>query len=267
MSESEKKAAGGNPEAGGGGGGMSAFAKRLAWAYGTVAVALGAFGGAYTAVIPFAKTAGGLAVAAIVGTAVLVATLAALAPLAGSLGHLLRGPAARIVAVGVLALAVGVGIGHLFPSQDSQSPKTTAAGATRPPDATTAAAASCAKPLAIESPKNDTAIVGHVGVTMKIEACGLTPGETGWVFDYSTDDGSYGLDGGGPVVTADGTTSFDDSPVGDTGDVDEHVKLTVVLADSTCAAALGKLNLDNDTPTALPASCVIEDQVLVVETY
>lgn len=271
MAKSENGAAGGKPEPGKGGG-MSAFAKRLAWAYGVVAVALGAFGGAYTAAIPFAKTAGGLAVAAVVGTVVLVATIAALAPLAGSIGRALHGPATWMAIVGVTALAAGIGIGHLFSSSAPRALPHSHSEPPPPPSTSGAGAASgtasaCPKQLTITSPKNNAAIVGHVGVDIDIEACGLIPGETGWVFDYSVDDGTFGLDGGGPVVTADGSTPFNDSPVGDKGDVDEDVKLTVVLADSACSTALGKMDLDNDTPTALPSSCVIEDQVLVVETY
>jgi len=57
-------------------------------------------------------------------------------------------------------------------------------------------------------------------MNITVTACGLQPGETGWLFDYDTGDGTYNFDGnGGPVVTSDGQTQFTDCPHHD--DVDQ----------------------------------------------
>jgi hypothetical protein len=251
------------------------FGRRLLWAYGIVAIALGAFAGAYTLASPFAKTGGGLLVLAVVGIAVLVVAIAAIVPLANKLREKVGGPAVRMVAVGVVALGIGVGIGRIGGGTPGQphakppvTPLATESGSTPAQTPTSASASasasSCPKQLTITSPKNGASIIGQTGVMIDIEACDLTAGETGWVFDY---DGTYGLDGSGAVVTTDGLTPFEDSPVGEAGDVDESVKLTVVLADAACTSALNAMDIANTYPSSLPPSCIIEDQVQVLETY
>jgi hypothetical protein len=125
----------------------------------------------------------------------------------------------------------------------------------------------CPAPLTITSPIRGTKITGRTGATLDITACGLTSGQSGWLFDLDTGDGTYGLDGSGPIVTGNGTSTFTDAPIGAHGDVNEGVKLTLVLADSACSTALRGMGLQNTYPTALPSSCQIASQVLVIETY
>ena len=110
----------------------------------------------------------------------------------------------------------------------------------------------CTKPLTITSPANGTAIVGHVASRSVSRPAASHPGETGWLFDLDPNDGTYGRDGDGPIVTGNGTTTFDDTPVGDSSDANKGVKLVAVLVNPTCATALATMNLDNNYPTTLP---------------
>jgi hypothetical protein len=231
-----------------------AVGRLLITAYVAVTGVAAAFGGTFIAVQPF--TRGGKS--AIVVTILLMVALILLVAAVLALVKIRRveviNSVGVLVGIVVAALVVGGVIGFLSQTSNSgqNSPAASAAGP-------------CAQPLTITSPANGTKIVGKAGVTLTIVACGLTAGETGWLFDYQS--GTYGLDNGGPVVTGDGTSTFDDEPVGDPGDVDQEVTLTLVLANSACGTALEAIDFDDNPPALLPTACRIESQVAVSETY
>jgi hypothetical protein len=128
---------------------------------------------------------------------------------------------------------------------------------------------SCGNELAITSPTSGTVVAnGANGVSVGITACGLQPGETGWLFDYDTGDGTYNFDGNsGPIVTSDGDSSFTDRPIGDQGDVHKDTRLTLVLANVACAQTLDTEQSASQSPTNLPTGCQITSQVDVYVTY
>ncbi len=177
-------------------------------------------------------------------------------PLAPSVGSL-----APISPTGTASHSVG------SPTASAQTSASASVTATGTSTAAAVKPAACPAALTITSPASGTKITGHLGVTLDITACGLTSGQSGWLFDVDSGDGTYGLDGGGPIVTANGASTFTDAPIGSHGDVNEGVKLTLVLADSACSTALKGMNLQNTYPTSLPSSCRIASQVLVIETY
>ena len=162
-----------------------------------------------------------------------------------------------IVTVALIAGAcAGVGINRFL----AQSRSSASVIAFRPP-------VPCSKPLSITSPAKDEKIAGRKGVKVKITACGLTAGESGWLFDVDGGDGTYGLDSGGAVITGNGTTTFDDTPIGDPGDVNEHMKIALVLANPACVEAMNQIDIQDTYPKSLPASCRIASQVEVIESY
>ena len=247
-----------------GGRASAAIAARLRWAATLVGTPIAAVGGAAVLVAAFTKRSP--AVQILIGVAALALVILVVAGATEVARHLnaLRGTKLGIWSVAgvvVLALGVGTGIGLLLSPSPSSHASTQSEVEVVVPPATTS---SCPEPLTITSPKSGTKIVGSAGVTLGISACGLTSGEAGWLFDY--EDGTYGLDNGGAVVTRNGSTSFTDSPVGDPGDVDTDVKLTLVFADATCNQALAAQGQDA-TLVALPSSCKIADQLDVIETY
>ena len=126
----------------------------------------------------------------------------------------------------------------------------------------------CPHPLAITSPANGTKIAhGTAGVIVKITACGLGAGEVGWLFDYDTGDDSYNFDGnGGAIVTTDGESTFADSPIGNSGDINKLTIITLVLANASCNQALTELQ-SGPPPTILPTTCLITSQINVYVTY
>jgi hypothetical protein len=186
-----------------------------------------------------------------------------------------------LASIVVLALALGAGGGYVYWHQTAKTlptPPPTSSAATPSTTLTTAAPSNsasgppsgtaCPKPLTITSPANDTKIVGHVGVNIGIKACGLTAGESGWLFDVDESSKTYGLDGdGGPIVTRNQNLMFDDTPVGQSGDQNVYVEITLVLADSACNTALNGMDLNNNQPSTLPAGCQVVGQVEVIETW
>jgi len=287
LSESEQEAAGAQPKVEGTGesggaqrGGGEQPGKQIATAYYSVVTVVGALGGVSAFVGPFAKGGPGLIVLTVALVVILVLLDVGVRWLAGRLEKPITTSVRALGGVVVLALAVGAGGGYVFwhhsggqttPGADASTRASSGAGASAvsaPSSGVTSPSAGCAKPLAITSPTNGTRIVGSVGVKVGITACGLTPGETGWLFDYDPGSGTYGLDGdGGPILTGDQTMTFDDAPVGDPGDVNEYTDVTLVLANSSCDAALRSMNLENTQPTSLPMSCQIASQAEVVETW
>lgn len=248
----------------------AAVAARLRWAATLVATSIAAVGGAAGLVALFTKRSPAgqfligiaalvLVILVVAGAREAVRVLKVLKALGGTkLGIW------SVAGVVVVALGAGTVVGLLIsPSSSSQAGTQSKVEVVVP----SATASSCPEPLTITSPKSGTKIVGSTGVTLGITACGLTSGKTGWLLDYQ--DGTYGLDNGGAVVTQNGSTSFADSPVGDPGDVDSDVKLTLVLANATCGQALAALAaLGQDaSPATLPPSCKIADQIDVIETY
>lgn len=255
----------------------AAVAARLRWATSLVTTSIAAVGGAAVLVAAFTKLSPLGQVLIGIGALVLVILLVAGASVAVRYLKLLKalgGTKLGIWSVGgvlVIALGAGTAIGLLISPSSSSNAGSSHGGEivvpTLTPTPTPSAASSCPESLTITSPKSGTKIVGSTGVTLGITACGLTSGEAGWLLDYQ--DGTYGLDNGGAVVTQNGSTSFADTPVGDPGDVDADVKLTLVLANATCGQALAALAaLGQDAaPATLPPSCKIADQIDVVETY
>lgn len=157
-------------------------------------------------------------------------------------------------------------IGTLSPTPLTISPMTSAASI---PTALTPSTPSCAKTLTITAPTNGLKIEnGGNGVEVDITACGLQQGDAGWLFDYDTGGETYNLDGnGGPIVTSNGSATFNDSPIGDSGDINKNTKITLVLANSLCTQALNQIDFQNAAPTHLPSGCQIEAQVDVYVTY
>lgn len=252
-----------------GGKASEAVAARLRWAGALVGTSIAAVGGAAVLVAAFTKRSPTGQV--LIGIVALVFLILAVAGAREAVRYLkvlkvlkdTRLGIWSVAGVVVIALGAGTGAGLLL----SPSSHAGASGSTRSvvavvvPSATTPP---CPEPLTITSPRSGTKIVGSTGVKLGISACGLTSGEAGWLFDY--EDGTYGLDNGGAVVTENGPMPFTDSPVGDPGDVDKDVKLTLVLAGATCNQALAALGQDA-TLVALPSSCKVADQIDVVETY
>ena len=101
-----------------------------------------------------------------------------------------------------------------------------------------------------------------------ITTCGLPSGDTGWLFDYNSNAGTYTADGrGGAAVTADGKTTFSDNPIGDEGDSNAVTKITLVLADAACVRALNVMESAAEPPSTLPPACQVMSQVDVSVTY
>lgn len=109
--------------------------------------------------------------------------------------------------------------------------------------------------MTIVRPVSGTKITGLDGVEVTITACGLTTGESGWLLDDDPGDGIYTFDGTCAAITADGTTTYNDTPVGSPGDVDYDTKLTLVLANIACITALDSMDLQRSQPTSLPPTC------------
>ena len=264
MSENEGEAAAGSPAAAGAAeGGQNAneqLSKQLMAAFGLVIAVGGGISGVVAAVEPFTK--GGLLPVVLTLAAL---TLAALVIVGGHKMNLrlkkpLTKPRQVMAGIAVAAFALGLAGGYLFRGQGPRH--------NVPPSTSTSPVASsteCDTPLAITSPTNGTKVVGATGVDIAIGACGLTAGESAWLFDF---DGDYGLDGdGGPILTSNQTMTFDDAPIGAPGDVNENTKLVLVLADTDCTKALNAMDLENTQPTSLPQSCQIASQVEIVETW
>ena len=182
---------------------------------------------------------------------------------------------AGLVSAGVLQLPQTSGTPNPRPSQsvDPTLTPTPSLTVSTPPVSVTPSppsSSSCTKELAITAPANGTKIAkGGDGLEVDVTACGLQPGQTGWLFDYDTGDGTYNLDGGGPLITSNGVASFQNKPIGNQGDVNKDTRITLVLADTACSQALSALNLQSTGTglTSFPAGCAIADQVDVYVTY
>jgi hypothetical protein len=129
----------------------------------------------------------------------------------------------------------------------------------------------CAKKLAITSPIQGAFIAdGDSGVVIRGQACDLSS-ESGWLFELDSQDGyyydDYNTDKPTPVVPEgfNGSWSFDDSPIGDSGDSRKLYTLTLVLASPTCDKALRAIpSIDGDYKMrAFPAICKVESSVEV----
>jgi len=126
----------------------------------------------------------------------------------------------------------------------------------------------CEHHLRITSPENGQHIKGREGVTIKGTACELA-GQSGWLFDSDPEDGGYYLVDGAPIAS-NGSWARSDSPLGDSSDVSKGYTIVLVLANQACVQKLAgvKPNADGDIVlTALPADCLIGDQVDVVVTW
>lgn len=118
---------------------------------------------------------------------------------------------------------------------------------------------SCRNAIQITSPTDGTHTNGS-SVDVTGTACGLSSGETGWLFDYDpanqtyTED--YNLDvGRRPVAIDDGEWAFTDQDVGDPGDQDKTYSLVIVRASPACAKMLNQ----TDTIKVFPSGCTISD--------
>lgn len=288
MSENEREP--GNSRSPSGEGGdrrqrVTVFGKDLSAAYVWAISALGAVGAAVPIMALFAKSPTLVLIASVcfvIAVVLVVATARALARTARNRVPMTIG---YVMAIVVVAAGLGVAGGMALrsgkdrqeagnqSSATSSSPASSSASATEStapsptPTTSSTAAAPCPQQLTITSPAPGTAIVGHTGVEVGISACGLAAGDQGWLFDVDGGDGSFGRDGAGAVVTGDGTSTFNDVPVGAVGDVKAPVKLTLVLANADCAKKLEAIDWDNNQPASLPQSCRIESQVEVFETY
>jgi hypothetical protein len=255
--------------------------KPIAAAYYSVVTMVGALSGVGTFVGPFAKGGTGLIVLTISFVVVLIALDVVVKWVAEKLQQQVTTSMKALASIVVLAVALGVGGGYVYwyqttktqavppPTSSAATPMTTLSTAvpSNSPSGPSSGTA-CPKPLTITSPANDTKIVGHVGVSIGIKACGLTAGETGWLFDFDESSKTYGLDGdGGPIVTGNRSFTFDDTPVGQSSDQNEYVEITLVLADSACNTALNGMDLNNNQPSTLPAGCQVVGQVEVIETW
>ena len=262
-------------ESGGADGTSELHGKPVQTAYFSVATAAGALGGVSPFVSTIAKGGPELLIFAIAFLVLVVLLDIGVKWVDQHLKEKITLPRAAFAGVTLVALVLGAGTGYAFSHHSgSGTPQVGSSASATPIAPTTAApttapattAAPCPKPLTITSPASGTHIVGHVGVQLGIDACGLTSGQTAWLFDYES--GTYGLDGdGGPIVSSNQTFTFEDTPVGSPGDTNEPVQLTLVLADSACNTALNGMDLQNNQPAALPASCQIASQVEVIETY
>lgn len=111
-------------------------------------------------------------------------------------------------------------------------------------------------------------------MVIKGTACGLGR-DSGWLFDFDSEDGYYYDDFGGstptPVVQASQTGSweFPDSPIGDPSDQDKRYTITLVLASPACDKYLRSApQIDGDYKLrAFPAGCSIVQKVDVYVTY
>lgn len=130
-------------------------------------------------------------------------------------------------------------------------------------------AANCPKTMTITSPVSGAVVAnGADGENVDITTCDLPSGDTGWLFDYNSNAGTYTADGrGGAAVTANGKTTFSDNPIGDEGDSNAVTKITLVLADAACVRALDVMESAAEPPSTLPAGCRIMSQVDVSVTY
>jgi hypothetical protein len=184
-----------------------------------------------------------------------------------------------LMSVGAIALLLGV----LHPYDHQNNPRpccppppTASSLTTEPvpsssstPSPLPSPSSTCARKLAITAPSSGATIAdGSKGVQIDVTACGLQQGESGWLFDYDTGDGTYNFDGnGGPIVTQNGVATFSDVPIGNQGDSHKDTRITLVLASATCGRELMTLQSAPQPPTSLPPDCLITGQVDVYVTY
>ena len=171
----------------------------------------------------------------------------------------------------------------------SNTPATTAsASATRPISLPTPSApitsmkspsstsSGCQGMLTITGPPEDASITSGSDKTFYITgtACGLR-GDTGWLFDYDSDDHYYYDDYNGTVPTAavratqSGNWKFPDVGIGDSGDQNKLYTITLVLASPLCAQRLRTAPpVDGDYKwKTFPAGCTVSGMRDVYVTY
>lgn len=137
------------------------------------------------------------------------------------------------------------------------------------------ATVACQDKLSLTSPVEDKSFTSGSNAVMNISgtACNLGS-DTGWLFDYGSEDKYYYADysGSTPSPVAQGPESstwrFPDIGIGDPGDQAKRYTITLVLASPSCAKYLLTTQIDGDykVPT-FPAVCAIADKRDVYVTY
>lgn len=133
----------------------------------------------------------------------------------------------------------------------------------------------CAMPLTVISPSAGQHVNGAQGVEVTGKACDLDTA-TGWLFDYDLNDEHYYMDypvnsphNAAPIIVNNGSWSYNDAPIGSSGDQNQTYGITVVLASSTCTKKLksAKPNSDGDIKfKSFPPGCKVETSVDVEVT-
>jgi hypothetical protein len=135
---------------------------------------------------------------------------------------------------------------------------------------------SCPVNLTITSPSAGQAVDGAEGIEVVGKSCGMS-GSTGWLFDYDLSDEHYYMDypvsspnNAAPIIVSNGGWSYNDSPIGSPGDVNQTYGITVVLASPPCTKELESAKPDASGDIifkTFPSGCKIEDAVDVEVTY
>lgn len=125
--------------------------------------------------------------------------------------------------------------------------------------APTTAANSPSCTVTMRSPSNGfVATNSNTDVNVAFNTC---PSQTVAIFDSNPPSGGFLLDD--TITTVDGTTTFTDTNVGDSGK-DENLTITIVLVNTACANALSHIAPDGDNDVYvdfLPGTCVVAAQV------
>lgn len=160
-------------------------------------------------------------------------------------------------------------------STSSASPSTPsrAPASTNPPFPT---ASTCPSKLSLTGPAEDTSFTSGSNKALSITgtACNLG-GDTGWLFDYDSDDHYYYDDYNGNAPAAavpasqSGTWTYPDGGIGDSGDQNKPYTITLVLASPSCAKRLLTAPaIDGDHKwKSLPAGCTVVGIRHVYVTY
>jgi hypothetical protein len=133
----------------------------------------------------------------------------------------------------------------------------------------------CPKKLTIESPEAGAKVDGATGTVIKGPVCGLSTGETVWVFEHDSYDNNYYLVydpnvGLRSVTSGNGRFAVPSGPIGDPGDKDKQYTIVAVVASRQCGDAITNTDADEDENyvfESLPQGCESSDQVQILVSH
>lgn len=134
---------------------------------------------------------------------------------------------------------------------------------------------SCPRKVSIKTPDAGDRVDGGNGTVINGPVCGLSAGETVWVFEHDSFDKNYYLVydpnvGVRPATSGNGQFAMPSGPIGDSGDKDKQYSIIAVVASSECGDSIVHRDADEDGNyvfESLPPGCENVDQVQILVTH